>query len=76
MWVFGHIWTGFFILINLVPYVSVCDYSVIHRRPGKKCHFLPSFSPFFTYWPNFKSYNNPLKVISEVLMVEYIPVGS
>ena len=28
------------------------------------------------YWPTFKNYNNPLKVISEGSMVEYHPVGS
>ena len=73
---FGHVWTGFFILVNLAPNESVCNYSVIHRRPEKFVHFLPHFNPFFTDWPTFKSYNNPLKVISEGLMVKYLPIGS
>ena len=54
-----------------------CVWLLSHtREAGKNCNFLPHFSPFFTHWSTFKSYNNPLKVIFEGLMVEYLPVGS
>ena len=41
----------------------------------KSIKFLPNFSPFFTAKPTSERYNDPLKVIPEGSMVEYLPVG-
>ena len=38
--------------------------------------FSPHFSPFYPDRLTSESYNNPLKVIPEGSMVEYLPVGS
>ena len=37
--------------------------------------FSPNFSSFFTARPTSERYNDPLKVIPEGSMVEYLPVG-
>ena len=37
--------------------------------------FSANFSPFFTTRPTSERYNDPLKVIPEGSMVEYLPVG-
>ena len=55
---------------------SVHMYKMVRVKGPLVIHSLPHFSPFFTDWPTFKSYNSPLKVISEGLKVEYLPVGS
>ena len=41
----------------------------------KSIEFSPNFSPFFTARPTSQRYNDPLKVIPEGSMVEYLPVG-
>ena len=38
--------------------------------------FSPHFHPFFTVKPTSESFNDPLKVLTEGSMVEYLPVGS
>ena len=38
--------------------------------------FSPHFQPFFTARPTSESYNDPLKVLTEGSMVEYLLVGS
>ena len=38
--------------------------------------FSPHFQPFFTARPTSESYNDPLKVLTEGSMVEYLPLGS
>ena len=38
--------------------------------------FSPFFYPFFTTRPTSELYNEPLKVIPEGSMVQYLPVGS
>ena len=42
----------------------------------KSIEFSPDFSPFFPARPTSERYNDPLKVIPEGSMVEYLPVGS
>ena len=44
-------------------------------RAKKSIEFSPNFSPFFTARPTSQRYNDPLKVIPEGSMVEYLPVG-
>ena len=44
-------------------------------RAKKSIEFSANFSPFFTARPTSERYNNPLKVIPEGSMVEYLPVG-
>ena len=44
-------------------------------RVKNAIEFSPNFSPFFTARPPFERYNDPLKVIPEGSMVEYLPVG-
>ena len=38
--------------------------------------FSPPFNPFFTIRLTSESYNDPLKVLTEGSMVEYLSVGS
>ena len=59
--------------VNFPPTLSMnCIFS------GQKSlnDFSPHFGHFFTARPISESYNNPLKVIPEGSMVEYLSVGS
>ena len=48
-----------------------------HILKAKKFNwFFTPFSPFFSTRPTSESYNDPLKVLTEGSMVEYLPVGS
>ena len=72
-WVFWHVWARFFMPVNFPPTLSMnCIFS------GQKSlnDFSPHFGHFFTARPISESYNNPLKVIPEGSMVEYLSVGS
>ena len=44
-------------------------------RAKKFDSFFPHFQSFFTTRPTSQRYNDPLKVIPEGSMVEYLPVG-
>ena len=69
----GHVWTGISMSINFPP-TLITYYTFL----GQKCSidFSPDFSHFFTDRSTSKSYTDPLKVISEGSMVEYLSVGS
>ena len=45
-------------------------------KAKKNVWFFTPFSPFFTARPTSESFNNPLKVLTEGFMVEYLQVGS
>ena len=72
-WVFGHVWTEFFMLVNLPP-TLIMNYIFLGQKSS--IDFSPHFSPFYPDRVTSESYNNPLKVIPEGSMVEYLPVGS
>ena len=72
-WVFGHVWTEFFMLVNLPP-TLIMNYIFLGQKSS--IDFSPHFSPFYPDRLTSESYNNPLKVIPEGSMVEYLPVGS
>ena len=73
LWVLGHVWTGFSMLINF--FINF-EHILYIFRAKKFVWFFTPFSPFFTSRPTSKSWNNPLKVLTEGSMVEYLPVGS
>ena len=56
--------------------LTFCVTTQSYTGGREKLSFLPRFSPFFNDWPTFITYNNPLKVIPEGVIVEYLPVGS
>ena len=72
-WVFGHVWTEIFMLDNFPSTLTTYNTFL-----GQKyaIDFLPPFSHFFTARLTSETHNNPLKVIHEGSMVEYLPVGS
>ena len=45
-------------------------------RAKKFNRFFTPFSPFFTARPTSESYNDPLKVLTEGSMVDYLLMGS
>ena len=59
--------------VNFLPTLST-----YYTFLGQKCSidFSPDFSRFFSDWSTSESYTDPLKVIPEGSMVEYLPVGS
>ena len=72
-WVFGHVWTKFFMLVNFSPTLSTY-YTFLGQK--YTIDFSPDFSHFFTTRPTSESCWEPLKVIPEGSMVEYLPFGS
>jgi len=60
-------------LVNLPPTV-IMNYIFLGQKSS--IDFSPHFSPFYPDRVTSESYNNPLKVIPEGSMVEYLPVGS
>ena len=60
-------------LVNLPP-TMIMNYIFLGQKSSND--FSPHFSPFYPDRVTSKSYNNPLKVIPEGSMVEYLPVGS
>ena len=60
-------------LVNLPP-TLIMNYIFLGQKSS--IDFSPHFSPFYPDRVTFESYNNPLKVIPEGSMVEYLPVGS
>ena len=60
-------------LVNLPP-TLIMNYIFLGQKSS--IDFLPRFSPFYPDRLTSESYNNPLKVIPEGSMVEYLPVGS
>ena len=72
-WVFGHVWTRFFKIFNFPSTLSIYN---IFLEQKSLIDFSPHFHPFFTAKPTSESYNDPLKVLTERSMVEYLPVGS
>merc|ERR1712055_642213 len=65
--------TEFFMLVNLPP-TLIMNYIFLGQKSSMD--FSPHFSPFHPDRVTSESYNNPLKVIPEGSMVEYLPVGS
>ena len=72
-WVFGHVWTEFFMPVNL-PSTLIMNSIFLGQKSS--IDVSPHFSPFYPDRVTSESYNNPLKVIPEGSMVEYLPVGS
>ena len=72
-WVFGRVWTRFFIIFNFPPTLRMYN---IFLEQKSWIDFSPHFHPFFTVKPTSESFNDPLKVLTEGSMVEYLPVGS
>ena len=72
-WVFGHVWTKFFMLVNFSPTLSTY-YTFLGQK--YTIDFSTDFGHFFTTRPTSESYNDPLKVPTEGSRVEYLPVGS
>ena len=60
-------------LVNLPP-TLIMNYIFLGQKSS--IDFSPHFSPFYPDRVTSESYNNPLKVIPEGSMVEYLPVGS
>ena len=60
-------------LVNLPP-TLIMNYISLGQKSS--IDFSPHFSPFYPDRVTSESYNNPLKVIPEGSMVEYLPVGS
>ena len=63
-------------LVDLVPLTSVYDMLLSLCEVKKLRHFSPWISHFFTDSQTSYSYTDPLKLISEGSMVEYLSVGS
>ena len=72
LWVFGHVWTQFFTLVN---FSSTLGTYWIFLGQKNLIDFSPPFNPYFTVRLTSNSYNSPLKVLPEGSMVEYLPVG-
>ena len=51
------------------------EHVLVILRPKNEIEFSPNFSSFFTARLTSERYNDPLKVIPEGSMVEYLPVG-
>ena len=60
-------------LVHFPPTVSM---NSIVLGQKSSIDFSPHFSPFYPDRVTSESYNNPLKVIPEGSMVEYLPVGT
>ena len=69
-WVFGRVWTRFFIIFNFPPTLRMYN---IFLEQKSWIDFSPHFHPFFTVKPTSESFNDPLKVLTEGSMVEWIP---
>ena len=72
-WVFGHVWTKFFMLFH---FLSTLSMNCIFLGQKSSTDFFPNFTPFFTTMPTSESCNDPPKVLTEGSMVEYLPVGT
>ena len=61
--------------VNLVPITSVYDMLLSLCEVKKLRHFSPWISHFFTHSQTSYSYRDPLKLISEGSMLEYLRLG-
>ena len=75
MQVSGHVLTEFFMPVDLVPLTSVYDILLSLCEMKKLRHFSPWIFHFFTDRQTSYSYTDPLKVVPEGSMVEYLSVG-
>ena len=75
-YVLGQAIKQFFMPLNLVPFTCVHDLQACLFELNKFGHFFSLDTPFFTVRPTSGSSADPLKVVSEGSMVEYLSFGS